>query len=420
MKFLERIKNKLEGGVLNKQEKEAIKNIFNDFIFIEPKDFSIDVGNTKELSLLVQEEFLKLKDNQKQAWLIKEQARAERAKQRIDKIKSREKTGDKIQDFLIEKMDNITLTMAESLIENIKKGNYFVMDDYHSWGFTPKLISEKLAPEDIFLKPNCFGIAMLKGVSNKQKNLDTYLLSSVDHPEVMIKKDGKSYIDAGIIDPEQPIKQKLDEKDGYEILRLPEDDKDIQKFFLIFPFDEGMLYEIFENLEVLKRLLRGGEVHGLPGTKEEGLKLAKRFEAELLAGDWRELQRKLFPTIYKAFVDNKQELEKEIERVSGERLKIFASKILNEALEEVRNQQYKDLSFEKATEKILMDSKKYPQEVENFLVSGVPFSDSVEHSLKVTFESLYNEIDKKIELEDNKEKVRIIINERLMRNLKKD
>ena len=222
---------------------------------------------------------------------------------------------------------------------------------------------------------------------------------SIDHPEVLVHTDGEYFFlnldKDGIVKEELPCTE--EKKVGYQILRLkPEykyEDIFTQKLYFVLDFDDAVLFEILENIEILRRMSLGIEVESLPGTYADGMKIAKDYAEVLQATDWGILQAKLFPEIVNIFYENEEEFANERKEVLAHRVITLANEIFKEALVIAQGEtSLSNKDFKSAQEIILEKSKLNRKEIFLFLYLSRDFPEAINGDIV----SFYTEIKRHI------------------------
>jgi len=151
---------------------------------------------------------------------------------------------------------------------------------------------------------------------------------SPDHPNVIVKRDGKRFL-LGKEKGEEEIKaDEIEEKDGYAIYRPKEKGEYSHNMMIITDFDKAVLYETLENMAVLSNIAKEKEQYILPKAKREGMEIAEKHQKLLLSANWHHIQQKLFPDMVNAFKENEKEWSEETTRMKAIREKQHLARII--------------------------------------------------------------------------------------------
>lgn len=380
---------------VTREEQIAFLKVANRLIFTKPFRKLISPENVLEISEMIQENFRDFEKQLKQ--------KAEAMLQRAEIAASVSITEKVLREEFEERIDSIStdhIMMGEPIqidpeaweqreVLNLSATEFIsewgvAISEYSGIGFTPKLA----VYESDHMSLNCLGRAIEKGKILKERGFAPYMLVGVDHPEPVLLKDGKIFLNP---DTEIHSVGQIEKKDGYMIVRrtqLRKDDFETKLNF-IFPFDQAVLYEILDNLEIYRRVSLGEHVYLLPGTHEKIKAIAKKYRKTLQATNWGTLQEKLFPEIVKAFEENKKEYSDARKKVRFERIIDLATEALNEAFAKGRMKtSFAALDKKEADDKIFEESEKYPKEILNFLVHHVKFPENVNSDVKIFYEEV--------------------------------
>ena len=196
---------------------------------------------------------------------------------------------------------------------------------YHPWAFTPKLTQNS---EQEFCT-NCFGSSAILGAYYRSRGIKVQFGITPDHPCLIINLDDDFYIcDNGGMYKALGL---ITDYGAYKIYKPS--DSDEEKFsglIIIFPFSRGLLYEILENMEVLRRISSGEHKVKLPGSQQKGLELVLRHQKLLNLCDWKELQSHIFSDLAQAFITHDEEWNIAVKKTHDLRSEQYGGKVLNE------------------------------------------------------------------------------------------
>jgi hypothetical protein len=117
---------------------------------------------------------------------------------------------------------------------------------------------------------------------------------------------------------------------------------------LIHDFDNCVLYEILENMEMLRLISLGIDKTRLPETFDEGFAIANDFADILQKIDWKSLASKLFPDITRSIVENNDDWQKELEQMIPIRKQHHAENVFFLATKEAQKEtEYKHFEYRK-------------------------------------------------------------------------
>lgn len=274
---------------------------------------------------------------------------------------------------------------------------YDASHQYDGWGFTPKLIKE--LDEDWKdaglhkIKRNCFGNVIGLGAYYRKRGLRFDMGITADHPYAVVYLDSGTYLaDIGGV---RKIQGEIEDHGTYKMYRPTAENGIVSHMILIHNFDDGVLYEILENMEVLRRMSLGKDVVNLPNTREDGLKIAEAHKETLQQINWKDLQSKLFPGIASSFADNKEAWGKEIEDIAKERPMHYAQKVFFDALKKAQwKTTFAGTSFPEGQQALLKEFETYQDKIVAYVRDDVPFDDSVSENTKNFFVRLKEEIAK--------------------------
>jgi hypothetical protein len=396
MKWMEQL-NKSE---IPKNYQEAFKGIANALIFNESVDINISKDSIKSISQKIQQEYLALDEGVQ-------------IKRREDMDTLLDGMIEKFQETYDEKIDkpkiyeeNFSYINSDHMKmpeeEFIKYANdiprfYSAYDDgvkYYQWGFTPKLSKEA---KGLDVGKNCFGTTVFVGSLCKKRGLNIDMGVTPDHPYVV------AYLSDGIyaLDGMSEVK-KLDgifeDHGDYKIYKTEEKDKILSKMLIIQNFDDSVLYETLENIEVLRQISLGNKDISLPGNYDEGLIIANKNKDLIEKINWKDLQNKLLPKIDKSFSDNKDEWMSEVSRVALERKKMYIEKIfLDIARKAQEKTSYHGQDFKESQKTLGPLFKKYNESIIQFLTHGTLFEEGTPDDVKNYFSYVKTELEKQKE-----------------------
>ena len=374
-----------------KNHQEAFKNLANKLIFTEPVDINITKENVKEISQKIQEEYIKLDIN-----LL------DKRKQQINsflgtlKLDLDEEEYDNNDYPLIEDKNKISDKEFLEDFLNLFRAKRGVDDSigYYPWGFTPKL-SQNI--EDFEIGKNCFGITTFMGSVCKKRGIDVELGITPDHPYVIANLPDGTYALDGQTKTKK-LEGVLEDHGNYKIYRTTEEDNILTKMIMIQNFDNAVVYEILENMEVLRQVSLGKTGITLPGSYESGIKIASDNKEVLQKINWKDLQNELFPEIIKSFSDCKEEWSQEVSRVASRRKEFHAENIFVKIAYKAQGEtSFKEQDFREGQKALGVLFKTHKNEIIQFLKENVNFNDSVPEDVKKYFSYLKTEVEKQKE-----------------------
>lgn len=268
-----------------------------------------------------------------------------------------------------------------------------VIGSYNPIGFTPKLaryVEDDSGPGSGL---NCFGSTIFLGAACKMRGIPVELALTADHPTIITSLDGIRHAEHKKITG-YTVQQNTDvclyyptQKDG-----LP-----FQIAFIV-NFERGIIYEIFENLEVLHQLSLKKDIALLPGSEKSFAEVALIHADVLQGADWKEIQHILFPEISAAFDVHWQHWDHEKARMKEVRKYMDTKKIFKTiAAASQKTTSYVDKSFDSGQENIIRDAQKHSTELLDFLFSDQPLPTEVNHDVVLYFSSFKELLEKKEE-----------------------
>lgn len=355
-------------------EQESFDGIANALIFSTPQRLLISRENVSQISELIQKDFLEIHKKNKDSALDSLRDALEHLQSMEDELTSLSSNQQKLSDTLDEDDSTSPLSMDGN-------GEISMNYEYTGWGFTPKL-AQNIARADSILATNislnCFGNAIILGSELKEKGNKPFLCVSVDHPEVCEIEDGsiKFFNSTTSAHTQEGM---LIDCEGYKIFRLHTESESTQEFFFVFDFNRAVLYEILENLEVLRRMSLGENVTNLPGTYNSGMVIAHEYAEVLQTMDWSKLQDKLFPEIVRAFKEHDVEFNAHTEAVRLKRLDYLTTRILRKSLVTAqRATSFSTVDFDIAQLALIQKSRMVQTQVASFLINDTPFDASTD------------------------------------------
>ncbi|MES2416300.1 MAG: hypothetical protein V4504_01210 [Patescibacteria group bacterium] len=363
-----------------KNYQEAFKNLANKLIFTEPTDMLINKENIKAISQKIQDESIDLDDNL--------QTERRRATNRLIGIKT------EVPKFSM--LEGIINKSEKDFLEDISATTIAlnVIDDgvqYHTWGFTPKL-AKNAGEKDI--NRNCFGMTTFIGALCNKRGIKIDMGITPDHPYVIAYLEDGSYI----ADGQNKLKKltgNFEEHGNYKIYRPTKEDKLLTKMIMIEDFDQALIYETFENIEILRQISLGKKDITLPGSYEEGMKIADENKELLQKIDWRDMQKKLFPEIHKSFIENKKDWEEEIKRMGDKRKQYFAENTFFEMSEDAKKFVLLREDLKDKWKDINLVFKKHKEEIIEFLFKNIDFKKTTPDEVKLYFYYIKSQVEKK-------------------------
>lgn len=296
---------------ITKQHQESFWAVANQLIFLEPNSIKLTKKNARKISKLIQKECIDVFDK-----------KHEKMFSYLDDILGHELTEEEKEK---KKFSNLNRERTpRTLIEGVL--NYFSiskfeesMRHYDHSRFTPKLAHESSTELGGM---NCFGMNIFIGSLCKTVGIPVRLAITTDHPFIFAEVEKEICMIDAVTCTISPIPKEAELKffKTYQLYSERKNEK-LQEICFIHDFDDGVLYEILENLEALKQSVNGNKRVLLPYQRHESHELALKYRKILTKGDWREMQRILFPDIYYSFIDHQEMWLSEIESVRNSREK---------------------------------------------------------------------------------------------------
>jgi len=369
-----------------KNYQEAFQDLANKLIFTESTDIEINKENIKAISEKIQQEYIHLYED----------LQIERT-QDIYNFFGIEKEK---RNFLLVREDKMKMSERD-FIEYVTAmlTAHRVVDcdvDYYNWGFTPKLAQ---MAEGLKIGKNCFGTTTFVGSLCKKRGINIDMGITPDHPYVI------AYLPDGIYaldgqSKEQKLSGKFEDHGSYKIYRTTEEDDILAKMIMVQNFDNAVLYEILENMEVLRQVSLDKKGVVLPGSYESGAKIASDNKEIVQKINWKDLQSKLFPEISKSFLDHKEEWSQEVSRMASKRKKFYAENIFIDIAQDAQQEtSFREQEFGEGQKALGTLFKQYKNEIVQFLKNNVNFNDSVPEDVKNYFTYLKTEVGKQKESE---------------------
>ncbi len=385
---------------------EAFSELSKKLIFTEPIDIKLSKENIGLISRKIQNEFIHLEDSNQKLMrnhlysLIKNIKIINTNDNSVETpMSSEEYSIAPDYETVYNQILNRTKTEEEFLEQftdfYVKPPVYDASHQYDGWGFTPKLAKK---PDEDFkdagthkVTRNCLGTIIGLGAYFNKKGFKFDMGITPDHPYAVVYLSSGTYF--ADISGVQKITGNLEDHGTYKIYRPTGEDDIVQRMVVIHNFDNGVLYETLENMEVLRRMSLGDSIQNLPNTKEEGLIIAEENKEILQKINWKDLQARLFPEISKSFLENKEEWAKEVDYIARERPKQYAQNVFfKAAIFAQRETTFKGEPFKESQLVLLKEFKKFQTEIIEFIRFGVPFGPKVSENTKNYFTSIKDEI----------------------------
>ncbi len=253
-------------------------------------------------------------------------------------------------------------------------------NSYSTWGFTPKLAGQKTKERNFEFDidgKNCFGVVQALGGMYRAMGLDFEMGISADHPFAIVNVEGKTYLSSlyGVAE----ARGTFETVNGYKEYVPAHEDNLRYKKIVVWNFDEALVYELLENLEVLRQMSLNKAVENLPGTEEPGKKIAAENAAALQAASWRDIQKKLVPKLTRYFEETDDIWKKEKDNVMAELvLDLMFREILTSSMKKTS---LKDLEFNDFKKQFLPVAHQYGAQINDHIMDGVPFSADIPHDV---------------------------------------
>ncbi len=375
---------------------EAFKALANELVFNDDLDMEISQKTVPIIAEGIRKEFLELgKEHQKimnKSFDLAFQDAAGNVTQ-LTEFKREEKE----QGYLFaDKGDEETdLDFATRVAEGYRAVRYLdSAHSYNSWGITPKLAKKENAelPNGLFeINQNCFGVTQTLAGYYERSGLTFDMGITTDHPFVVLYlEDGVYLADNGGIKKATGV---LEDKGTYKIYRPGEEDDIEHTMLMVHDFDRAQIYELLENMEVLRQLLLEKDNTHIPGTMKSGQILAEAHKETLQKIDWKDLQSKLFPDIEASFQENKEAWKKEVEHIQKMRGVWHVEHIISDAsLEALKKTTYAELPYEEAQSKIFTEIQGYEDELIAFMENDAVLLETLPENVQIYFTSIKEEI----------------------------
>jgi hypothetical protein len=313
---------------------DPINHVFNELVFIEPSNLPFTRENIKSISEKIQKEFIKVFNDKYNSYFSN---MFPKFFTHTDK------------DFSLDNIDKSPSIYLFGAINYLGLSK-FEKDTkpYDEIGFTPKL--SKMSANHIG-GLNCFGYLVLIGSMCKVRGIPVEICIRPDHPLLLVTLEGQKYIVdplAGTT-PLDKVKGKLKKVEGkLEKMKGKLNIRNGKKIFFqdyskackkwsqmmyIHDFDEGIIYEILENLEVYRQVALGKENIFLPNMERECRKLIESHKDFFLMNNWRMVQENIFPDIHETFLHFEKEWRREQKIIRRWRNSDFTNELLYQVLE---------------------------------------------------------------------------------------
>jgi hypothetical protein len=188
---------------------------------------------------------------------------------------------------------------------------------------------------------------------------------TADHPFAIVDIEGKTYLASlyGI----HEAKGTFEPHGGYKTYTPSPEDKIPYKLMTVWNFDEALVYELLENLEVLRQISLGNEIENLPRTLESGKQIAEQYKDQLQATSWRDIQNKVLPELSEYFRDTDNTWKLEVDRVGVER---WTNELFKQVMEAGQSATtLKDLPFDEFKKQFLPIAKEHKKTVADLMTS---------------------------------------------------
>lgn len=367
-------------GSLDRKEQRAFAELADALIFEAPQNFKLSRETVPELSHRIQDAFLAQDERHEKG----KQQMVDDIFQSIKPIVQRDvaerkERGEaepvkevKPEESAKEKAEKPQKTPAEQFLSEIYiyigMRRFEESNAYGAWGFTPKLSGLRTKEKNFYFGmdgKNCLGVTQALGGMFRRMGLHFEMGITADHPFALVQFEDKTYLASlyGIAE----IKGKFEYKNGYKMYIPAEGDNIPESLMLVWNFDEALVYQVLENVELLRQISLGNVVVRLPGTQERAKEIATRYKDVLQGADWRKIQSKVAPELSQYFEDENKSWELEVDRISIERHVKHVVKNILEAGHEATSM--KDLTFDEFIDKFLPVAKEHGKTIAEIVMS---------------------------------------------------
>src|SRR6202000_1482107 len=104
----------------------------------------------------------------------------------------------------------------------------------------------------------------------RSRNMTVELGIAPDHPHPIIHCNDGLYTIGGHYEEVKKLNGTIEEHGHYRLYKPLAKEKITAPFLILVPFDEGIIYEILENMETLRRITYDAQASFLPETKKQG------------------------------------------------------------------------------------------------------------------------------------------------------
>lgn len=413
-KFIERF----NPDKITREEEVAFAQLANKLIFLNDFELKLSRKNIPKIAAEIKKEYLNIelefkKNSDKEMSLINDMI------SNLDVViattSQDDEDGDRVEVVDEKENDNLEVdkikpveTMEDFLesilpkepinIESIKKFIEVTLDykrygdivEYSPTGFTPALSMIRrggITPKNVFetlIDRNCFGFTICIGAFFEKMNLNFEFGHSADHPYVVLYLNDETYLTSNF--GVEKFEGKEEVVDGFKVLRS---DKLIGKHehILVTNFDEGLVFEIFENFELLRQMLLGNDYLTLPNTEKSMKEISSKYEEVLQKADWQKIQTKLFPEISKYFSDNKDLWDKEKDRIVAQRYMVEMQNIVFDIFYKAQKlTRYGELDFKEGLKLLKSEMVPYVEDMKKYLFEGREMDEQVSENVKIFFD----------------------------------
>jgi hypothetical protein len=241
---------------------------------------------------------------------------------------------------------------------------------------------------------NCFGTNIFVGAFCKRADITVSMGITADHPVLFTEIEGQTFLVDGIGSKFNKAFGKTEDHGTYKIYYPTKEDGLLHQMVMVHDFNNAVVYETLENLQAYKESLTLPSTL-LPHKRTEALKLAEKHASLFEKGDWRKMQRVLFPEIYKSFTDNKEEWLKEVLRMRNEREENNIYEIFTPiAGDAVKYAGWHNLTQEEIGKSEMNNIKKYGLEIYNYFYNDTPLSTEIPEDIRKFYNKLFEGIAK--------------------------
>ena len=375
---------------ISRTERRAFKMLADALIFNEPLEHELTKDNVPLIAQKLRKEMIDLDTRSQRKMQIEVENLFTKLSLNDEEVGGTErrrtvleKTEYELNSFLQEVLDTMSTPEGTFLLGFANSyANIHPMYEqymYDKWGFTPRLAELHRKADHPFLanaavRKNCFGTTLGLGSYFGVRGLKFDLAITADHPYVVVYLEKGTYL-ASLGLPKK-LHNKIVERNGYKTYRPHPKDDLPHSFMVIHDFDRCMLYEVLENMEMLRLLSDGVDATRLPDTFESGFEVADAHKDVLQKTDWKLLATKLFPEITRSLLENREDWQHELDHIIPIRKRHHAENVLHKAMEEAQKEtMYKNSDFRIGHSLLMDEFVMHGKAIVDFLREDLPFTD---------------------------------------------